>query len=328
LKEDFFIHGTSNDSNLLGVIDPNVARKDEYKKIFEPEEINVNEPPLFSWIEFNLVGLCNRRCDFCPWSNPEWRSDHVPKGGSNNDVLHLPIEVYEGIMKDLNKVGFKGGIIYSAFSEPFLYNHLEEVIKISKKQCPESRIEVVTNGDFLTIDKINTLFKAGLTRMDVSIYDGPDKVKHFQDLRIESGLNKEQFHIRERWYAPEEHFGIGAISNRAGANIMPEINVNKITTALERKCFYPFYQLIVDYDGGVLLCNHDWDKRLSMGNVKETSIIDIWNSKKYKEVRGNLANADRNHSPCDRCDANGMMMGEEFVGKWEEYYEGEKPTKK
>ena len=116
MKEDFFIHGTSNDSNLLGVIDPNVARKDEYKKIFEPEEINVNEPPLFSWIEFNLVGLCNRRCDFCPWSNPEWRSDHVPKGGSNNDVLHLPIEVYEGIMKDLNKVGFKGGIIYSAFS--------------------------------------------------------------------------------------------------------------------------------------------------------------------------------------------------------------------
>ena len=58
-------------------------------------------------------------------------------------------------MKDLNKIGFEGGIIYSAFSEPFLYNHLEEVIKISKKQCPKSRIELVTNGDFLTIDKLN-----------------------------------------------------------------------------------------------------------------------------------------------------------------------------
>ena len=52
------------------------------------------------------------------------------------------------------------------------------------------------------------------------------------------------------------------------------------------------------------------------------------NSKKYKEVRGNFANADRNHSPCNRCDANGMMMGEEFVGKWEKYYEGEKTIKK
>jgi len=269
-----------------------------------------------------LVGLCNRRCDFCPWSDPEWRSSHVPKVAANDDVLHLPVEVYEGIMKDLNKVGFKGGIIYSAFSEPFLYNHLEEVIKISKEQCPESRIEVVTNGDFLTIDKLNAFFEAGLTRMDVSVYDGPDKVKPFEDLRIEAGLNKEQFHIRERWYAPDEHFGIGALSNRAGANIMPEINVNEIHTALKRKCFYPFYQLIVDFDGAVLLCNHDWDKRLTMGNVKETSILDIWNSKKYKEVRGNLANANRNHSPCNRCDANGMMMGGEFVSKWKEYYEG------
>jgi len=309
-------------------IDPNVARKNKLRNVLETKHIGANEPPLFSWIEFSLVGLCNRRCDFCPWSDPEWRSSHVPNVAGNDDVLHLPIEVYEGIMKDLNKVGFKGGIIYSAFSEPFLYKHLEEVIKISKEQCPESRIEVVTNGDFLTIDKLNAFFEAGLTRIDVSVYDGPDKVKPFEDLRVEAGLNKEQFHIRERWYAPEEHFGIGALSNRAGANIMPEINVNKLNTSLKRKCFYPFYQLIVDFDGAVLLCNHDWDKRLILGNVKETSILNIWNSEKYKEVRENLANANRNHSPCNRCDANGMMMGGEFVNKWKEYYEGQKSIKK
>ena len=309
-------------------IDPNVARKNKLRDVLETKHRGANEPPLFSWIEFNLVGLCNRRCDFCPWSDPEWRSSHVPNVAGNDDVLHLPIEVYEGIMKDLNKVGFKGGIIYSAFSEPFLYKHLEEVIKISKEQCPESRIEVVTNGDFLTIDKLNAFFEAGLTRIDVSVYDGPDKVKPFEDLRVEAGLNKEQFHIRERWYAPEEHFGIGALSNRAGANIMPEINVNKLNTSLKRKCFYPFYQLIVDFDGAVLLCNHDWDKRLILGNVKETSILNIWNSEKYKEVRENLANANRNHSPCNRCDANGMMMGGEFVSKWNKYYEEQKPVKK
>jgi len=147
-------------------------------------------------------------------------------------------------------------------------------------------------------------------------------------LRVEAGLNKEQFHIRERWYTAEEHFGISSLTNRAGANIMAEINVNKLNTALKRKCFYPFYQILVDFDGAVLLCNHDWDKRLILGNVKETSILDIWNSEKYKEVRGNLANANRNHSPCNRCDANGMQMGGEFVSKWKEYYEGQKPVKK
>ena len=309
-------------------IDPNVARKKKLGDVLETNQTGANEPPLFSWIEFNLIGLCNRRCTFCPWSDPEWRSSHVPKVAGNDDILHLPVEVYTGIMKDLNNVVFKGGIIYSAFSEPFLYNHLEEVIKISKEQCPDSRIEVVTNGDFLTLDKLNTFFEAGLTRIDVSVYDGPEKVKPFEDLRAEAGLNKEQFHIRERWYTPEEHFGISSLTNRAGANIMAEINVNKLNVALKQKCFYPFYQLLVDFDGSVLLCNHDWDKKLSMGNVKETPILDIWNSEKYKEIRGNLANANRNHSPCNRCDANGMMMGGEFVSKWNKYYEEQKPVKK
>ena len=328
MKTDSSLHGTSNESALLGTIDPNVKRKNEYRTIFETKEIVSDNSPLFSWIEFNLVGLCNRRCNFCPWSNPEWRSTHVPNTSTGDDILHFPVEIYEKIMDDLNKIGFDGGIIYSAFSEPLLYKHLDEVIKITKKKCPKVRIEMVTNGDFLNKEKLTQLFDVGLTRLDVSIYDGPDKVEHFQNMRDEVGLNKEQFHIRERWYAPEEHYGIGAISNRAGANIMPEINVNKITTALKRKCFYPFYQLIVDYDGGVLLCNHDWDKRLIMGNVKETSILDIWNSQKYKEVRQKLAVADRNHSPCNRCDANGMMMGEEFVDKWEKYYEKNESIKK
>jgi len=310
------------------LVDSNVARKNKLRDVLETKQIGANEPPLFSWIEFNLSGSCNRRCDFCPWSNPEWRSSHFQNVTDNNGILHLQTEVYEGVMKDLNKVGFKGGIIYSGFSETFLYKHLEEVIKISKEQCPESRIEINTDGDFLTIDKLNTIFEAGLTRLDVSVYDGPDKVKPFEDLRVEAGLNKEQFHIRERWYAPEENFGISGLNNRAGASIMPEINVNKLDAPLKRKCFYPFYQIMVDFDGAVLLCNNDWDKRLILGNVKETSILDIWNSEKYKEVRGNLANANRNHSPCNRCDANGMMMGGEFVSKWKEYYEGQKPVKK
>lgn len=320
MKNEKLIHGTSNDSELLGIIDPNVVRKKSYGERMETQQTDLDKPPIFSWIEFNLVGLCNRRCVFCPWSNPEWRSTHVPKVSDMHD-LHMSIEIYEKIMMDLNKIGFNGGIIYSAFSEPFLYNHLEEVIKISRKQCPKSRIEVITNGDFLTLHKLKILFNSGLTRIDVSIYDGPERVEHFQSLRNDAGLNKEQFHIRERWYKPEEHFGIGAISNRAGANIMPEINVNVINKALERKCYYPFYQLIVDYDGSILLCNHDWDKKLILGNVKESSIIDIWNSKMYKDIRNKLSNANRNHSPCDKCDANGMMMGEEFVEKWKNYYE-------
>ena len=230
-------------------------------------------------------------------------------------------------MKDLSKERFRGGILYSAFSEPILYKHLEEVIKITKEQCPEARIEMVTNGDHLTMDKLNKIFAAGLTQISVSLYDGPEQVKPFEDMRLKAGLNKEQFDIRKRWFKPEKHFGIN-LTNRTGANIMPDIKVNKLNTALKRKCFYPFYQVLIDYDGAVLLCNHDWHKRLILGNVKEISILDVWDSKKYKEVRRRLTGANRNHSPCNICDANGMMMGREYVDKWTNYYEQKKTVSK
>ena len=172
------------------IIDRNVARKDKLRHNVETKQ-DSNEPPLFSWIEFNLTGLCNRVCVFCPRVNPK----EFP-----NLNEHLPIEMYTSIIKDLSTARFKGGIIYSAFSEPLLYKHLEEVIKITKEQCPEVRIEMVTNGDHLTMDKLNKIFAAGLTQISVSLYDGPEQVKPFEDMRLKARLNKEQFDIRKRWF--------------------------------------------------------------------------------------------------------------------------------
>ncbi len=298
-------------------IDPNITRKSKFMEGQDPERVNKNDPPLFSWIEFNLSDLCNRTCSFCPRSNPNWP----------NTNKHLQIEVYEKVMSDLSKVGFKGNILYSAFSEPLLYRHLEEVIRLSKQYCPEVRIEMVTNGDFLTVEKLNKFFAAGLTQIGVSVYDGPDKVKRFEEMRDATGLSNEQFSIRQRWFTPEKHFGI-TLSNRAGAKIMPDIGLVKLKSPLKRKCFYPFYQTLIDYDGAVVLCSHDWDKRLILGNVKEKSILEIWNSETLKRVRVKLAKADRDQIPCNSCDANGMLMGGEFVGKWEDYYERQEAIRK
>ena len=37
-------------------VDPNVARKNKLRDVLETKQVGTNEPPLFSWIEFNLVG--------------------------------------------------------------------------------------------------------------------------------------------------------------------------------------------------------------------------------------------------------------------------------
>ena len=50
-------------------------------------------------------------------------------------------------------------------------------------------------------------------------------------------------------------------------------------------CAYPFYVLAVNANGSVSVCGNDWSYNTSVGNIKETSIKNIWNGEKLFELR-------------------------------------------
>ena len=291
-------------------IDPNVPRKG---KLLEGHLIKqgTKDFPWFSIIEFNLCGLCNRKCVFCP--------RHDPKIFPNINE-HMPAKVYEKIMADLQKINFNGTILYSGFGEPLLYKNLQEVVKLSKKYCPKARVEIVTNGDLITVENVSQLFKNGLTTLCISMYDGLHQVERFEKLKNAVSLKDDQLILRTRWLPPEEHFGI-TLSNRAGAMEMKEVGMKKLTQPLKRACYYPFYQIFIDYDGSVLLCSHDWNEKLVVGSVRDQSILEIWHSPVLKQVRMKLAKEDRNFSPCNLCDVKGTLMGSDHFNKFIKYYD-------
>jgi radical SAM protein with 4Fe4S-binding SPASM domain len=294
---------------MASSIDRNVIRKDSFKENLKTQRKN-KTPPIFSWVEFSLTGLCNRVCDFCPRSDPT----HFP-----NLNKHMSVDSYSRVIKDLKKINYKGGFIYSGFSEPILYKYLFEVIKITRTNLPSNRIEMVTNGDHLDLKTLKKAFKSGLTQISVSLYDGPHQIEKFRQFQKELDLSDKQFDLRFRW-EKEKKYGIN-ITNRGGAVNMPEFEIKNLDKGLRKKCFYPFYQIMIDYDGAVLLCNHDWYKKLVLGNINFESILKIWDNHIYKKVRGNLAQALRVDSPCNNCDANGTMMGGEYLKEWSDYYE-------
>ena len=293
-------------------LDPNIPRK---SGVLDHHLVESHQDrallPFFSLIGFNLSGLCNRTCVFCPRVNPKIYP---------NINKHIPVELYERIVKELAEVEYDGMILFSAFSEPLLYKRIEVVIELSKPYCPKVRIEAVTDGDFVTPDKLRSLFAAGLDTLLISLYDGPHQVDAFEAMMSEVGLNDTQVVLRKRWLPPEEHYGI-TLSNRAGMVGIPDAAIGKLKEPLKRQCFYPFYQTLVDYDGSVLLCPHDWGKKLVAGNLNHQSIQEIWNGRVMRRVRRNLANADRNFPPCNECDVDGTLMGERHFEQWMAYYQ-------
>ena len=87
-------------------LDPNIPRKD--KKLGQRRVVAEDakkSPPFFSLIEFNLSGLCNRTCVFCPRVDPKIYP---------NVNEHIPVELYEKIMSELAEVDYDGMIHYCA----------------------------------------------------------------------------------------------------------------------------------------------------------------------------------------------------------------------
>ena len=67
--------------------------------------------------------------------------------------------------------------------------------------------------------------------------------------------------------------------------------------------------ILIDWDGNIYLCPQDWQRRVSMGNVMQESIFDLWTGKILSKFRKNLLLGKRCASPCSSCNADGKLLG-------------------
>ena len=64
----------------------------------------------------------------------------------------------------------------------------------------------------------------------------------------------------------------------------------------ETFCLLPFIHMATKTDGDMKLCCRSWP----VGNINETTMKELWNSDKYKEVRRMMLNGER-PKECDAC---------------------------
>lgn len=50
-------------------------------------------------------------------------------------------------------------------------------------------------------------------------------------------------------------------------------------------CPVPFSTANVLHDGTLLLCVHDWGRKVTLGNVRDASIAELWNGPRMREIR-------------------------------------------
>ena len=285
-------------------LDPNIKNKsktvEDKIQLFDYASVKL---PLPTEIEISESGTCNRSCSFCPRS----AKDFVDKKEFITNELH------EKLCKELQELNYKGTIRYSGFVEPMLDKNIYNLINMVRRFLPDSNVEMVTNGDPLNLKRLEKLFQSGLNRILISAYDGKEDADRLESLCKSANLSSDQYIVRHRYYSEEKDFGI-TLSNRSGLMENAEFKIKSLAEPLKNPCYIPSYTFFLDYQGDVLMCPHDWGKKIILGNLNKTNLTDIWFSKKSMQIRKMLNKSNRNFTPCNVCDVEGTFMGEKNAG--------------
>lgn len=285
-------------------IDTNIENKSKtVENKIQLFKINGKTLPLPTEIEISESGTCNRSCSFCPRSAPDFKD----KKEFISDALH------KKLCTELGELKYKGTIRYSGFVEPLLDKNIYNLINMAREILPECNIEMVTNGDPLNLKRLKKLFEKGLNKILISAYDGKEEADKLEQLCINAKLKREQYIVRHRYYTEDEDFGI-TLSNRSGLMENAEFKIEGLKEPLKKPCYIPSYTFFLDYQGDVLMCPHDWGKKLILGDFKKEKLLDIWFNKKSLSLRKMLNKSNRNFKPCNVCDVEGTFMGKKNAG--------------
>ena len=314
-NRDIIIEANSNFHHIAGenLFDKNDSRFKEYREKWKkrPENFHAGEFPLF--IDIEATSACNLRCPFCATT---FRGKVIKKGFVTFDAVKRIID--EGVSNNLY------GVKFNIRGEPLLHPEIHEFVKYAKQR---GLIDVYFNSNamLLTDDIARKLIDAGLDRLSIS-FEGITKdvyekyrvgakyetvlsnIEKIQSLKKKLGVEHPKIRIQtvmlpEIVSAFEQYKSFWSkIADEVGFLDYKEMKVKKKGIEYPWACPQIWQRMAVWWDGTILPCNHDDDGMLALGNIREVSIKDSWQSASLNKMRDIHRNGMAHTIPaCDGC---------------------------
>lgn len=229
----------------------------------------------FYKVELETITICNRKCEYCP-------NFFYPK-----EKKLMDFNLFKKIIDDLTVIDYSGIIAPHFYGEPLLDERLPELIKHIRKRLPKAYILIYTNGDYLNRSLFLELIRSGVTKFFVTEHENKPPKEFIEWYRTACHSDKRRIIFQKM---DEDSL----LSNRGG--LVRVKNKKKF-----RKCSMPKNNLVIDVNGNILLCCNDFFGKYKFGNVKERSIIKIWQDKIYKNRRNEINKGNFSLEICRKC---------------------------
>ena len=291
--------------------------------------VPVKEP--FS-LEIDICSLCNLQCKFCFHSNIK----QIAKCNFQQKMMNL--DLYKKIIDDAKNFEkpIKKLKLY-VFGEPLLHPDLPEMIRYAKNGGVTEYIEITTNGIAFTPKISRDLIDAGLDRINISI-NGLNKEDYKKNCNREIDFIKLKQEIaylysirkncwiyiklsdtgysedeKERFYQIFKGICNEIFIENIMDHVWEDINIQEENSScsvgsyqqimVEKKvCPFLFTRMIVNVEGMVCLCCVDWKGKEILGDLKEDSIVDVWNGEILRKVQLLHLQGERKEIPiCKNC---------------------------
>ncbi|WP_243547306.1 radical SAM/SPASM domain-containing protein [Pseudodesulfovibrio tunisiensis] len=269
-------------------------------------------------IQIQTTSRCNARCLFCGYMDIH---KTLPMGDMDDDLFRK--------IADECCNHYVGRISTYLMNEPLVDpKQAERIAYIEARRKPFTKTKINSNGALLTPDVSEGLIDAKLRHLWVSVQGYSqesykksmglsltrvlDNIDAFLDIRDRKGakfpkltvttlrtklVEDELEYAAKYWADRNVRFKIHTMDNRSGKDEIKEIAVSK--PKLRRNCDLFLKQAYILYNGDMILCCHDWKRTVVLGNVREHSIEEVWNSPRFLQVIREYEAGD--YTNCEIC---------------------------
>jgi radical SAM protein with 4Fe4S-binding SPASM domain len=220
--------------------------------------------------------------------------------------------VFKKIIDELAEIKYKDILAPHFYGEPLLDKRLLNFITYAHQKLPRATIKIVSNGDFMSVEKYLALVKAGVRKFIVTQHSpemstnmiklltffgkNPKNIPQKNFLKRYEDIGEKTVEVSFDYQILDLFYNRGGLIKLEDVEGYGELDVNPLPI-----CFYHSNPLVITYNGDIPLCCQDYNSEVVFGNVKEQSLMEIWKSPRFTAMRKKLSKRQYDLPMCKTC---------------------------
>jgi radical SAM protein with 4Fe4S-binding SPASM domain len=258
---------------------------------------------MFPWsVQLQTTSICEPLCRFCP----QRAISGLPHG-------QMDLSLFRRVVDECMGHDELVGLSLSLQNEPLSDPRLDGLVRYAAGQRRNrATVGIVTNGVKLTPPRLAELERAGLDRIQINVQASREEYEQLTRQPDWYGFQRDLSQLERCRSAVEVSVVRVKLSRRRAHphHYAPPFGEGEVLGGQLRRllrralaaCPIPFYQANILFNGDVIICSHDWERQVVLGNVREQSLASVWNSEHANRIRRAwLRHRERNLPSCVHC---------------------------